>query len=101
MLVSIGSMGITYSVRIKRNSSNINVVVNMNILTYYLKVEMNLNYERIKGVNKPDLTNAKDINKLTKEEQKQIENKIADNKALNALISEFNKVVSQAQIQNN
>lgn len=89
--ISMTSMGMGYSMNIKTSKNAINVVFSINIMGQYINIELNMNYEKIKEISKPDLSNSKDINTLTDKEKEEIENKLKDNKTLLKLIEEINK----------
>ena len=90
ILISIATNELTYSLKIKKNNSAININLNINVDGEYIELEVNLNYEKIKEVLKPDLSNSKDVNELTEEENNEIVNKLAENKTLVKLIEKIN-----------
>jgi hypothetical protein len=91
MRVSIGSMGAEYSVNIKTSNNAINLVLNINILNEYINVTINMSYDTIKEVVKPNITNSKNIDELTDKERQEIEEKLQNNKALLQLIENIQK----------
>ena len=90
-IISLSSMGAEYSIKVKKNNSVINILLTQKILDMYMNIDINLNYEKINEITKPDISDSKDVNDLTDEEIKEIENKLNENKALEELIKEFNK----------
>lgn len=90
IFISLSSMGVTYSVKLKKTNSTMNIKVNIDIMGEYISAEINMNYEKIKELTKPDLSNSKDINDLTDEENKQIGEKLQENKVLVELMEKIN-----------
>lgn len=90
--LSISQMGISYTARVKLNSSVINLSLGMNAMGQYLNINCSINYEEIKEVSKIDVSNSKDASELTEDEKKEIEAKLKDNKALLKLAEEINKI---------
>lgn len=86
--LAITSTGITYSFNIKTAKSAMNLILGMNVLGQHVNVELSMNYETIKEVNKPDISKSKDIDSLTDKEIEGIKEKLRDNKALLKLIDE-------------
>lgn len=95
VFMSISSTGITYAINVKSTNSMMNIIFSLNTMGQYINFEINMNYETIKEVTKPDVSNSKDINTLTEKEKQDIENKLKSNKALLKLIEELNKVGKQ------
>ena len=56
----------------------------------HVNIELSMNYDTIKEINKPDVSNSKDIDSLTDKEINEIEEKLKNNKALLKLIDEAN-----------
>jgi len=91
VLLSISTMGMGYSVKVKKNNSAINILANVNIMGQYINLELNMNYEKIKEVTKFDVTNNQDINTLTEQDMQKIENKLMNNKAILKLKEKLEK----------
>ena len=92
VLISMIADKLNYSVRIKKNSSVIVLKLNINLDGEYIDIELNMNYEKINSISKPDLTNSKDINELTEEENKQINDKVLENDVLVKLMKKINSI---------
>ena len=90
-ILSLSTIGVSYSIKIKKTNSVVNIELLENIMTMYMKMELNMSYEKITDITKPDVSNNKDVNDLTDEEMQEIENKIKDNKNLQRIIDELNK----------
>lgn len=90
MNIEMSSMGIIYSIKVKKTSSNINTTITMNALGQYIKAEFNMHYEKIKEVTKPDLSNSVNADDLTEKQKEEIRKKILDNKYLSKLIEGMN-----------
>ena len=95
MFISLSSTGVSYGINIKANKSTVNLIFSLNALGQYMNFEVNMNFEEIKEITKPDISKNKDINSLTDKEKQDIENKLKSNKALLKLIEEINKVGKQ------
>ncbi len=92
VLISMIADKLNYSIRIKKNSSVIVLKLNINLDGEYIDIELNMNYEKINSISKPDLTNSKDINELTEEENKQINDKVLENDVLVKLMKKINSI---------
>ena len=90
-VISLSSIGVDYSIKIKKNNSVINILLSEKIMNMYMNIDLSMNYQKINEITKPDITNNKDINELTDNEIKEIEDKLSENEALKAIISEINK----------
>ena len=90
--LSISMMGMVYSLRLKKTDSVINVTLNENMMGMYFKIELNMNYEKINEITKPDISNSINVKDLTPEEQKKIEENLSKNKALEKFYHEINKI---------
>lgn len=90
-IISMSTIGVEYSIKVKKNSSVINILLTEKIMDMYMKVDLSMNYEKINEITKPDVSNSVDINDLKDDEIKEIENKFNENKVLNALINEMTK----------
>ena len=89
--LSLSMMGMSYSLRLKKTNSVINLSLSESMLGMYFKIDLNMNYEKIKEITKPDISNNKNINELTEKEQKKIEENLANNKALEKFYKEIEK----------
>ena len=87
--------GISYTARIKKTNSVINLLLNFRVGEEYLNFDISLNYESIKEVTKPDVSKNKDIDKITEKEQNEIKNKLKENQNLLKLLEELNKIGKQ------
>lgn len=92
IMISLIATGMSYSIKIKNNNSAINVLIGLNTLGQYINVDINMNYDEIKEINKVDVSNSIDINNLTEKEIEEINQKLMDNKTLLKLIEEINKL---------
>ena len=90
VFISINSLGAGYSARIKSSKNTMNIIFSLNLMGQYVNFEISMNYEEIKEVNKPNITDSKDINSLTDKEKEDIENKLKSNKALLELLNNIN-----------
>ena len=90
-VITMSTIGVSYSLKIKKTNSIINIELSENILNMYMKMEVSMSYKKIDEITKPDVSDSKDINDLTEKEMKEIENKIADNKNLQKIVDELNK----------
>ena len=90
--LSISTMGISYVIKVKNNNSAINLTLEMNALGQYINIELNMNYKKINTINKPDVSNNKDINDLDEKEIEEIEKKIMSNKNLLKLIENIENI---------
>lgn len=91
-LLSVNTSGGTIVVRVKKTNSVFNVNMNVNILGVTVKLDFSSNYEKIKEVTKPDVSDSKDIEKLTNEEQQAIAEKLQSNKGILKLIEDLSKI---------
>ena len=85
----MSTMGVVYSIRFKKTNSVVNIILNENIMGMYIKAEINMNYETIKEITKPDVSNSKDANKLTEKEIIEIEKNLSKNKAREKLFEKL------------
>ena len=90
-IISLSTIGVEYSIKIKKNNSVINILLSEKIMNMYMNVDLSMNYQKINEITKPEIENSKDINELTDNEIKEIEDKLSENEALKAIISEINK----------
>ena len=97
MKLSISMMGVEYFAKVKKNSSVINITLGMNALGSYVNVEFSFDYENIKEITKPDVSDSKDINSLTEEENNAIKQKLAENETLKKLIERINGISSNTE----
>ena len=91
-LLSVDTSGGTIVVRVKKTNSVFNVNMNVNILGVTVKLDFSSNYEKIKEVTKPDVSDSKDIEKLTNEEQQAIAEKLQSNKGILKLMEDLSKI---------
>ena len=89
IIMSMASMGVSYSLKIKKTDTTFNISLSMYAMMYYFKIDLNTTYEKINEIKKPDLSNYKNADELTEEEKKEIENKMNNIKALQKLINEL------------
>lgn len=94
-IFSTNSMGLTYSIKIKKNSSNFNLNINLNMLETYANIDISMNYEKINEITKPDISKSKKIEDLTETEKKQIEDAFKNNDALKNLFSKIQDSVPE------
>ena len=90
MKIAISMMGVEYSIKVKKTNSIINILLNMNSMGSYVNAEINVNYEKIKEITKPDISNSKNINELTDAENEEISQKFAKNETILKLIKRIN-----------
>ena len=95
VIISLSTIGLSYSIKMKKNNSAINMIVGINVMGQYINVDINMNYDEIKEVNKVDVSNYKNASELTEEEIEEISKKTMDNKALLQLMEEINKVTKK------
>ena len=89
IIISTNTLGISYGIKIVRNSSNFNLEINMGAMEMNININISMNYEKIDEVKKVDVSKNKDIDKLTEEEKKQIEEKLSNNEALKKIINKI------------
>lgn len=89
IIISVGTLGMSFSIKIAKNSSNYNLNLSITMMEQYINVDVNLNYEKIKELTKPDISKSKNIEDLTDAEKKQIEEAFEKNEALKKF---FNKI---------
>ncbi len=92
VLFTMDMMGINMSMRLKKNNSAVNATINVTTAGMYVKVNLSMNYEEIKEVTKPDVSNSIDYNSLTQEDIQKIQQRLMENKALLKLMEEVNKI---------
>ena len=92
VIVLINTSGGTISSRIKKTKSIFNINLNVNILGMTVKLDLSSNYETIKDITKPDISNSKKIEELTEDEEKAIGEKIQSNKGMLSLIQDLSKL---------
>lgn len=92
VLFSINTSGGAIITRIKKNNSVFNFNLNVNILGATIKLDLSSNYEKIKEVNKPDVSNSKDINELTIEDEQDITKKMLEIKGMATLTEDLSKL---------
>ena len=73
LIISTDLLGLNYSIKIKKNSSNFNLSIALKSLEETAGIEVNVNYEKIKELTKPDISKNINIDKLTKDDKKIIE----------------------------
>ena len=95
IIISLSTIGLSYSIKMKKNNSAINMLVGINVMGQYINVDINMNYDEIKEVNKVDVSNYKNASELTEEEIEEISKKTMDNKALLQLMEEIDKVTKK------
>ena len=88
-IITFKTTGVNILGKIKKTNSIANLNLNVEIMGMSFTIEVNTNYEKINEVTKEDVSNSKDIEKLTEEESQAIENKIQDNKALANLLKDI------------
>lgn len=76
---------------IKRNENNTIFEIKADIQDMIVTLKINLSKEAISSISKPDLSNAIDINDLTEEDQKSINEKLEANKALLQILDKIQK----------
>lgn len=89
--VSISTIGMEYSIRVKKTDSILNISFKETIMDMYLKAELNMNYEKINEITKPNISNSKDIKDLTEKEKKQIEENLRNNQYLENIYKKITK----------
>ena len=77
------------NMKITFNEQVINIDTTMNAMDIKANIIVNLNYEKIDTVEKVDVSNYKDMDKLTEDEMQEIYNKMENNEAL---IDFFNQI---------
>ena len=97
-IISANVMGISLSVKVKKNSSNYNVNLSLNMIEQYINLDINVNYEKINSITKPDVSKSKKIDDLTEDEKKQIEENLAKNKALEELYKKIEKATNKNEV---
>lgn len=91
IIISINMLGASLSCQMKKNNSAINATLNANITGMTLKINFNFNYEKINNITKPDISNSKNIEDLTEDEKREIEEKIQNNQGLSTFIQDVSK----------
>lgn len=92
VLISVDMNGAVSSVRIKKNGSSVNLDLSINFLGMVVKLETNLNYEKINELTKVDVSNNKDISELTEEDQNKIQENLSKNEAFIKLMETISKL---------
>ena len=95
VLITTSSEGVAMMVRLQANDSKLNITASEIVNNEKVSIEVNMNYEKIKDVTRPDVSNSKNIEKLTEKENMEISNKLAENKNLQKLIEELRKVLTK------
>ena len=88
VIISVNTSGGTITSRIKKTNSVFNANLNINILGYSFKLDLSSNYEKIKEITKPDISNSKKIEDLTEEEDNAIDEKLQQYKGMLSLIKD-------------
>ena len=83
---------VSCSLKIKETSSVATILLNIKNGNEYINVDLSMNYEKVKEVDKPNVSNSKDINSLTDQEIADIEKKLMENQTLLKLIEQINKI---------
>ena len=96
ILISTNVSSGDFSIRIKKNNSAMNVTLGIKINEQYLNVELTTNYEMIKTVTKPDVSNSKNMNEITDKEMNDIQNKLMQNENIKKLLEAVNKINKEA-----
>lgn len=92
ILLTVDTSGGTITIRTKKTNSVFNVNMNVNILGMTVKLDFSSNYDKIKEVTKPDISDSKNIDSLTEEEQQAIAEKLQSNKGVLKLIEDLSKI---------
>lgn len=95
IIISVGTLGMSFSIKIAKNSSNYNLNLSITMMEQYINVDVNLNYEKIKELTKPDISKSKNIEDLTDAEKKQIEEAFEKNEALKKFFSKIQDTVPE------
>ena len=91
-IIIIKSNDVDINIKIKKTNSVLNLNVIANILKTEIKFDFNANYEKINNITNIDVSNSININEITEETIKEIEEKTENNNALKALIEDINKI---------
>lgn len=95
IFINLVSMGSGYSINVKNNKNTTNIDLSINMMGQYIKFEINMTYEKIKEMVKPDVSNYKNLKDLTEKEKQEIQDKLKSNKALINFMDEINKMTKQ------
>lgn len=91
-LLLINTSGGTMQNRLKKTNSVYNINFSINVLGMKVKLDLSSNYEKIKEVTKPDVSDSKKIEELTSDEEKTIEEKLQNSKGMISLIQDIAKI---------
>ena len=93
VLITLSEDGADVIFRIKANNSTINLTLSEIVGGESISAEININYEKISNITKPDVSNSKNVEDLNEKDYKEIQNKIVQNKNLVALVERFEKIM--------
>ena len=81
--------------KVKKNNSAVNFTINIKQDEKFVNAEVNVNYEKINIVTKPNVSNSKDINSLTEQDLNNIQTKLLENKTLLKLMQNITEVINK------
>ncbi len=96
VLISTNLSRSDLSIRIKKNNSTMNITLGIKVEEQYLNIELTSNYEKIKTVTKPDVSNSKNMADITEKEMNDIQNKLMENENIKKLLEAVNKIDKEA-----
>ena len=78
--------------RVRANKSTINLVIREDAAKEgSLEIDISMNYEKVNGITKPDVSTSKEMSELSEEEFDKIQSKIWQNKNLQKLMEDIRK----------
>lgn len=89
IFISASSMGTSCGIKVIKNNSNINFTIKLRDLENDAKIDISVNYEKVDKINKPDISKSVNLDKLTDEDMKKIEDGFSKNEVLKKL---FDKI---------
>lgn len=81
--------------KVKKNNSAVNFTINIKQDEKFVNAEVNVNYEKINIVTKPNVSNSKDINSLTEQDLNNIQTKLLENETLLKLMQNITEVINK------
>ena len=83
------------SLKLKQNDSTFGIVFNEEIDKTKVTLEININYEKVNEITKPDVSNNIDMDAIPEKDQEKIQKKLMESKNVQKLIEDISKFSKQ------
>lgn len=98
MIISANSSGMEVSIKVKKNNTAVGLNLNLNMMGMVIKLDADVNYEKINEISKVDTSNYVKMDELTEKDASKIDENLGKNQNIVKFIEEIQKLLTQNEV---